>query len=141
MYTDELLQLAGNFEGLPLTEPEIEALSIRMADMIRFKESYSGNLRYTGTPDGAISLADADAGRVGLAFYDSTHLTGYPETLLPQYYNYKSRKVTELWFVFVIDRALFSGERLNAFIMRHNIRQRFQKLFLLNFFESSLQQL
>jgi hypothetical protein len=133
MSIKELWQSAGNMDALLALEPQTEAMAVRLADMMRFKESYEGYIHYMLPEDGALSIADTDAGTAGLVFYDSSHLTEKRLISLPH-----AKDVESLWFVFVIDKAVFSAERLNSFIAQHRIRQRFQKLFLLDFFKSSL---
>lgn len=133
MSVKELLQSAGDMDALLALEPQSETMAVRLADMMRFKESYDGYISYILPEDDAVSIADTDAGRAGLVFYDNSHLTDKRQMYLP-----RTKDVENLWFVFVIDRAVFSAERLNNFIAQHRIRHRFQKLFLLDFFRSSL---
>ncbi len=133
MSMNELLQKGGDMEVLLATEPESEVMAVRLADMIRFKESYSGYIKYKLPVQDTVSFADTDAGKAGLVFYDSSHLTQKRLLHLPA-----EKEANALWFVFVIDRTVFSAERLNNFIAQHRIRHRFQKLFLLDFFRSSL---
>lgn len=133
MSKNELLQDISGMAALLALEPQSEAMAVRLADMMRFKESYDGYISYILPEDDVVSIANTDAGRAGLVFYDSSHLAEKRLVYLP-----RAKEVENLWFVFVIDRAVFSAERLNSFIAQHRIRQRFQKLFLLDFFRSSL---
>lgn len=144
MSTKVKLQPEDDMDELFLPEQASEALGMRLADMMRFKEGYDGFINFAAPTEHPVCMANTDAGRAGLAFYDSSHLTKTRLAYLPQLHSGKDTTDTNaepLWFVFVIDKPAFSVDVLLHFIVKHRIRSRFSKLFLLRFFESSLQQL
>jgi len=97
MSREELLQMEDDRAGLFRFEPGCEADGIRLADMIRFKDAYTEPITFALPPDGPVSFAETSAGRAGLVFYDSSHLTEKKLAYLPQ-----NGAEDSLWFVFVI---------------------------------------
>lgn len=140
MCVNELMELAGQIQAMSLPAEQEEALMVQAADLVRFKESYPGELRVVD-PLGRITIVDSEAGTAGICFYGKEDKGTLKLMLAESKRAKRLNKVKELWFVYVAAAGEACRESTSGFINHHGIRQLCNKVFLLNYNTATVQSL
>ncbi|WP_143090433.1 hypothetical protein [Flavobacterium akiainvivens] len=137
MCVNEMIRLASQIQALGLPEEQEEVLMVQAADLVRFKESYPGNLELVD-PFSKVSIVSSEAITAGVCFYGSED-KGALKLMLGETRRLKRlKRVKELWFVYV-SGAGTGRESLNGIIDKHRIKQLCSRVFVLNYNAASVQ--
>ena len=135
------MQLAGQIQTLGLPEEQEEVLMVQAADLVRFKESFAGELQLVDPFSHRVSIVSAEDGTAGICFCGREDAAGLQQLLNETKRFKRLKKAQEVWFVFVGGPGEAFRQNLNGLMARHNIKQLYTRVFLLNYFNATLQPL
>lgn len=140
MCVNEMMRLAGQIQALGLPEEQEEVLMVQAADLVRFKESYPGNLELVD-PFGKISIVASGGATAGVCFY-GTEDKGALKLVLNETRRMKRlKRVKEMWFVYVAGAGNTCRDNINGLVDQHRIKQLCSRVFVLNYNTATIQPL
>lgn len=136
----DMMALAEEIEVQPVCEQEKERMMIQAADLVRFKEAYGSELKVIRPFAGLVSIVTTGNTMAGVYFCDILN----PDRLVKQVRKQiEALKVQEIWLVMVRDGAIYpqGPAAVNDLALHRQLQKQFNRVFVLNFYKSSLHQL
>ncbi|RYD88778.1 MAG: hypothetical protein EOP54_26705 [Sphingobacteriales bacterium] len=141
MCVNELMRLAGQIQTLGLPEEQEEVLMVQAADLVRFKESFGGDLEFVDPFSHRVSLVADEAGMAGICFCGHEDTPAMQQILTATERFKHLKRVQETWFVFVGGPGEAFRQSVSSLMAQHKIKQLYTRVFLLNYFTATLQPL
>ncbi|HEX7869283.1 MAG TPA: hypothetical protein VF455_04140 [Chryseobacterium sp.] len=119
-----------------MTDSQQEEKVIQLIDLHHFIESYNQSLKVIEYIHHPINIIEENGVKKGILFYDMKHshaLDIYESELFKNHHQIK-----ELWFVFVEEENVSKAEKYVNFIQLNAIETFYDRIFMFNFFQSTI---
>ncbi|AYN02040.1 hypothetical protein [Chryseobacterium sp. 3008163] len=119
-----------------MTDSQQEEKVIQLIDLHHFIESYNQSLKVIDYIHHPINIIEENRVKKGILFYDMKHshaLDIYESELFKNHHQIK-----ELWFVFVEEESVSQVEKYINFIQLNAIETFYDRIFMFNFFQSTI---
>ncbi|MBD3906165.1 hypothetical protein NAL32_10410 [Chryseobacterium sp. Ch-15] len=119
-----------------MTDSQQEEKVIQLIDLHHFIESYNQSLKVIDYIHHPINIIDDNGVQKGILFYDMKHshaLDIYESELFKSHH-----QIQELWFVFVEEENVSQAEKYMDFIQLNAIDTFYDRIFMFNFFQSTI---
>lgn len=119
-----------------MTDSQQEEKVIQLIDLHHFIESYNQSLKVIDYIHHPINIIEENGVKKGILFYDMKHshaLDIYESELFKNHHQIK-----ELWFVFVEEEKVSKAEKYVNFIQLNAIETFYDRIFMFNFFQSTI---
>ncbi|MCX8523220.1 hypothetical protein OF897_04690 [Chryseobacterium formosus] len=119
-----------------MTDSQQEEKVIQLIDLHHFIESYNQSLKVIDYIHHPINIIEENGIKKGILFYDMKHshaLDIYESELFKNHH-----QIQELWFVFVEEENVSKAEKYVNFIQLNAIETFYDRIFMFNFFQSSI---
>ncbi|MES2487024.1 MAG: hypothetical protein V4581_13900 [Bacteroidota bacterium] len=141
MCVTEMMQLAGQIQTLGLPREQEEVLMVQAADLVRFKESFEGDLQLIDPFSHRVSIVNSKEGMAGICFYGHEDKGALPQLLKETKRFKRLKKAKEVWLVFIASPQDEYRPSHSGLIAQHNIKQFCNRIFLLDYFNATLRAL
>lgn len=119
-----------------MTDSQQEEKVIQLIDLHHFIESYNQSLKVIDYIHHPINIIEENGVKKGILFYDMKHshaLDIYESELFKNHH-----QIQELWFVFVEEENVSKAEKYIDFIQLNAIETFYERIFMFNFFQSTI---
>jgi len=119
-----------------MTDSQQEEKVIQLIDLHHFIESYNQSLKVIDYIHHPINIIEENGVKKGILFYDMKHshaLDIYESELFKNHH-----QIQELWFVFVEEESVSQVEKYVNFIQLNAIEIFYDRIFMFNFFQSTI---
>lgn len=119
-----------------MTDSQQEEKVIQLIDLHHFIGSYNQSLKVIDYIHHPINIIEENGVKKGILFYDMKHshaLDIYESELFKSYH-----QIQELWFVFVEEENVSQAEKYIDFIQLNAIETFYDRIFMFNFFQSTI---
>lgn len=119
-----------------MTDSQQEEKVIQLIDLHHFIESYNQSLKVIDYIHHPINIIEENGVKKGILFYDMRHshaLDIYESELFKSHH-----QIQELWFVFVEEENVSKAEKYIDFIQLNAIETFYDRIFMFNFFQSTI---
>lgn len=119
-----------------MTDSQQEEKVIQLIDLHHFIASYNESLKVIDYIHHPINIIEENGVKKGVLFYDMKHshaLDIYESELFKNHH-----QIQELWFVFVEEENVSKAEKYMDFIQLNAIETFYDRIFLFNFFQSTI---
>lgn len=119
-----------------MTDSQQEQKVIQLIDLHHFIESYNQSLKVIDYIHHPINIIEENGVKKGILFYDMKHshaLDIYESELFKNHH-----QIQELWFVFVEEENVSKAEKYIDFIQLNAIETFYERIFMFNFFQSTI---
>jgi hypothetical protein len=119
-----------------MTDSQQEEKVIQLIDLHHFIESYNQSLKVIDYIHHPINIIEENGVKKGILFYDMKHsqaLDIYESELFKNHH-----KIQELWFVFVEEENISKVEKYVNFMQLNAIETFYDRIFMFNFFQSTI---
>lgn len=122
-----------------MTDCEQEEKVIQLIDLHHFIECYHSNFKILEYINYPVNIIEEHGIKKGILFYDIKHPTPLDFNLFEAFK--RQNHLKEMWFVFVEEDAIVHSEKYFRFIIENCIEIFYDKIFLFNFFQSTIKEL
>lgn len=141
MTSEEFQKYIAIIETQDLAPSQYEEKAIQIADIIRFKESYTKDFTIVDCYNTSLNIIKNTDGHNGVLFFDQKT----PNYLIekPTYLKRlkASKNLNQLWLVFVEEEFPSDFQKPIQYIEQNNLDGYYDKIFLFNFFQSTIHEL
>lgn len=119
-----------------MTDSQQEEKVIQLIDLHHFIESYNQSLKVIDYIHHPINIIEENGVKKGILFYDMKHshaLDIYESELFKN-----QHQIKELWFVFVEEDSVSQVDKYINFIQMNAIETFYDRIFMFNFFQSTI---
>ena len=119
-----------------MTDSQQEEKVIQLIDLHHFIASYNESLKVIDYIHHPINIIEENGVKKGILFYDMKHshaLDIYESELFKSHH-----QIQELWFVFVEEENVSKAEKYMDFIQLNAIETFYDRIFMFNFFQSTI---
>lgn len=119
-----------------MTDSQQEEKVIQLIDLHHFIASYNESLKVIDYIHHPINIIEENGVKKGVLFYDMKHshaLDIYESELFKNHH-----QIQELWFVFVEEENVSKAEKYMDFIQLNAIETFYDRIFMFNFFQSTI---
>jgi len=119
-----------------MTDSQQEEKVIQLIDLHHFIASYNESLKVIDYIHHPINIIEENGVKKGILFYDMKHshaLDIYESELFKNHH-----QIQELWFVFVEEENVSKAEKYVDFIQLNAIETFYDRIFMFNFFQSTI---
>ncbi|MGE6396948.1 hypothetical protein [Chryseobacterium scophthalmum] len=119
-----------------MTDSQQEEKVIQLIDLHHFIASYNESLKVIDYIHHPINIIEENGVKKGILFYDMKHshaLDIYESELFKSHH-----QIQELWFVFVEEENVSKAEKYMDFIQLNAIDTFYDRIFMFNFFQSTI---
>lgn len=119
-----------------MTDSQQEEKVIQLIDLHHFIASYNESLKVIDYIHHPINIIEENGVKKGVLFYDMKHshaLDIYESELFKSHH-----QIQELWFVFVEEENASKAEKYMDFIQLNAIETFYDRIFMFNFFQSTI---
>ena len=119
-----------------MTDSQQEEKIIQLIDLHHFIESYNQSLKVIDYIHHPINIIEENGVKKGILFYDMKHshaLDIFESELFKNHH-----QIQELWFVFVEEESVSQVEKYINFIQLNAIDTFYDRIFMFNFFQSTI---
>jgi len=141
MSLNDMMRLAGQIHTLGLPHEQEEVLMVQAADLVRFKESFEGDLQFIDPFRHRVSIVNSHEGMAGICFYGHEDRGALPQILKETKRFKRLKKAKEVWLVFIAGPQDQYRPSHKGLIAQHNIKQFCSRVFLLDYFTATLRAL
>lgn len=122
-----------------MTDREQEEKVIQLIDLHHFIDCYHSHFKIIEYINHPVNIIEEHGIRKGILFYDIKHPISSDINVFESFKRQNDLK--EMWFVFVEEDAVCHSEKYFRFIIENCIEIFYDKIFLFNFFQSTIKEL
>lgn len=140
MCVNELITFEEQIKALGLPEEQEELLMVQAADLVRFKESFPGELQVID-PFSRVSIVADEQTSAGVCFFSEDDRGTFIRVMDETRRLKKYKGIKEFWFVYVTVAGGTFKDRANKFINQNRIKEFCNRAFVLNYRTATVQPL
>lgn len=122
-----------------MTESQQEEKVIQLIDLHHFVECFDSKIKIVDYLHHPINIIERNGISTGILFHDLKH-SSFPDCNTSEDFKRKNG-LSELWFVFVEEEFVDNTNSHIDFIIENSLEIFYDKIFLFNFFQSTIQPL
>lgn len=119
-----------------MTESQQEEKVIQLIDLHHFVECYQQQIRILNYINHPVNIIEENGIKKGILFYDLKYSSPFDWNVFEEFKRRNCLK--EIWFVFVEEDSVPNKVRYTDFIAENSIEIFYDRIFLFNFFQSSI---